>query len=123
MYCSCLFSLSSVSSDHTFRKSTRTDLPARIDQRCKAFVQPGVYFFSQVDDAVSEVLAREVEKLVEELHKEEEELCREPPEGQEVSHTPVYLGRSCPSNYPSLPGIFATVCLCEILNRSSLVAF
>lgn len=39
---------------------------------------------SQVDEAVGEALAKEVEKMVQELHDEEEELCREPPEGQEV---------------------------------------
>lgn len=38
----------------------------------------------QVDEAVGEALAREVENMVQELHKEEEELSREPPEGQEV---------------------------------------
>lgn len=39
---------------------------------------------SQVDEAVGEALARQVEKMVEELHQEEAELVREPPEGQEV---------------------------------------
>lgn len=37
-----------------------------------------------MDEAVGEALAKEVENMVEELHKEEEELNREPPEGQEV---------------------------------------
>lgn len=40
----------------------------------------------QVDEEVGEALARQVELMVDELHKEEEELEREPPEGQEVSH-------------------------------------
>lgn len=40
--------------------------------------------FSQVDEAVGNALARRVEEMVEELHKEEAELVREPPEGQEV---------------------------------------
>eukprot|EP00752_Nemacystus_decipiens_P013425 g11888.t1 len=36
-----------------------------------------------VDEAVGEALAREVEKMVQELHQEEEKLATEPPEGQE----------------------------------------
>lgn len=38
----------------------------------------------QVDEAVGEALAERVEQMVDELHKEEAELEREPPEGQEV---------------------------------------
>lgn len=37
-----------------------------------------------MDAAVAEVLARQVELMVKELHEEEAHLEREPPEGQEV---------------------------------------
>lgn len=42
-------------------------------------------FFWQVDEAVGAALAKQVEVMVDELHQEEAELEKEPPEGQEVN--------------------------------------